>query len=188
MNPSSVSIPSSPSASTSSVAHNGISYSPYTSELELPLISSLIEKELSEPYIIYTYRYFLNQWPQLCWIAREPPASAPQDHEGSASVPASTGVGVIVCKLDRHLKGERKLRGYIAMLSVAPSHRGKGIASHLVKLAMAAMIKLGAEEVVLETEADNEASLGLYERLGFMREKRLHSFYLNGERETKGRK
>ena len=34
-------------------------------------------------------------------------------------------------------------------------------------------------QIVLETEYDNVASLALYERLGFMREKRLHRFYLN---------
>jgi hypothetical protein len=36
--------------------------------------------------------------------------------------------------------------------------------------------------VVLETEADNVAALALYEGLGFIREKRLHRFYLNGKR------
>lgn len=36
-------------------------------------------------------------------------------------------------------------------------------------------------EVVLETEFDNFAALSLYESLGFMREKRLYRFYLNGK-------
>jgi hypothetical protein len=35
-------------------------------------------------------------------------------------------------------------------------------------------------QVVLETEVTNEASLRLYERLGFLRSKRLHRYYLNG--------
>ena len=38
----------------------------------------------------------------------------------------------------------------------------------------------GADEIVLETEVDNTASLKLYERLGFIRSKRLHRYYLNG--------
>ncbi len=29
----------------------------------------LIDKDLSEPYSIFTYRYFLRQWPQLCYMA-----------------------------------------------------------------------------------------------------------------------
>ena len=35
--------------------------------------------------------------------------------------------------------------------------------------------------MVLETEYDNAAALSLYESLGFMREKRLYRFYLNGK-------
>ena len=36
-------------------------------------------------------------------------------------------------------------------------------------------------KVVLETEFDNAAALSLYESLGFIREKRLYRFYLNGK-------
>jgi peptide alpha-N-acetyltransferase len=36
-------------------------------------------------------------------------------------------------------------------------------------------------QIILETEYDNHAALSLYERLGFIREKRLHRFYLNGK-------
>ncbi len=36
-------------------------------------------------------------------------------------------------------------------------------------------------QVVLETEFDNSAALSLYESLGFIREKRLWRFYLNGK-------
>ena len=39
-----------------------ITYRQYTGERDLPHIISLVEHELSEPYVIYTYRYFLNQW------------------------------------------------------------------------------------------------------------------------------
>lgn len=44
------------------------------------------------------------------------------------------------------------------------------------------MVQRQAQEVVLETEVDNTAALHLYESLGFIREKRLHRYYLNGER------
>jgi hypothetical protein len=36
------------------------------------------------------------------------------------------------------------------------------------------------KQIVLETEVTNTASLKLYERLGFLRSKRLHRYYLNG--------
>jgi len=35
-------------------------------------------------------------------------------------------------------------------------------------------------KVALETEITNAASLRLYERLGFLRSKKLHRYYLNG--------
>jgi peptide alpha-N-acetyltransferase len=85
---------------------------------------------------------------------------------------------VIICKLESHRSGT--FRGYIAMLAVQESHRGRGIASKLVKMAIEAMTARDADEVVLETEVTNTASLKLYERLGFIRSKRLHRYYLNG--------
>jgi hypothetical protein len=33
-------------------------------------IRQLISKDLSEPYSIYVYRYFLNQWGDLCYMVR----------------------------------------------------------------------------------------------------------------------
>ena len=42
------------------------------------------------------------------------------------------------------------------------------------------MKERGAEEVVLETEVTNKSALRLYENRGFVREKRLYRFYLNG--------
>lgn len=47
-------------------------------------------------------------------------------------------------------------------------------------MAIDAMTARDADEIVLETEVTNTASLKLYERLGFLRSKRLHRYYLNG--------
>lgn len=66
------------------------------------------------------------------------------------------------------------------MLAVQESYRGKGIATKLVCMAIDAMAARDADEIVLETEVTNTASLKLYERLGFLRSKRLHRYYLNG--------
>ena len=85
---------------------------------------------------------------------------------------------VIVSKLEHHRSGT--YRGYIAMLATASTYRRRGIASYLVRMAVDAMREKGADEVVLETETSNKASLKLYERLGFLRSKRLHRYYLNG--------
>lgn len=47
---------------------DGISYTVYESEKQMPDIMRLITKDLSEPYSIYTYRYFIHNWPKLCFL------------------------------------------------------------------------------------------------------------------------
>ncbi|XP_071381124.1 N-alpha-acetyltransferase 30 [Centroberyx affinis] len=141
---------------------HGIHYVRYESELQMPWIMRLITKDLSEPYSIYTYRYFIHNWPQLCFLA----------------MVEQECVGAIVCKLDMHKKMFR--RGYIAMLAVDSKHRRKSIGTNLVKKAIYAMVEGDCDEVVLETEITNKSALKLYENLGFVRDKRLFRYYLNG--------
>ncbi|OCB89268.1 acyl-CoA N-acyltransferase [Sanghuangporus baumii] len=92
---------------------------------------------------------------------------------------ANDPIGVIVCKQSLHR--DSAIRGYIAMLSVNKDWRKRGIARTLVQHSIGAMKENGVEEVVLETEFDNAAALSLYESLGFIREKRLYRFYMNGK-------
>lgn len=133
----------------------------------LPAMRSLITEGLSEPYSIYVYRYFLCQWGHLCYMAVDPV-------DGSL-------IGVIICKLETHSSHSPPTRrGYIAMLAVATPYRGKGIATTLVKQAIDAMAERKADEIVLETEETNTPAMRLYERLGFLRSKKLHRYYLNG--------
>ncbi|CAH7685779.1 acyl-CoA N-acyltransferase [Phakopsora pachyrhizi] len=136
----------------------------YQSDIdELRLIIDLIDKELSEPYIIYTYRYFLTYWPHLCILAFQKLTN--------------DLVGVIICKQNENRVPSN--RGYIAMLITKQSHRKLGIARSLVQIAIEKMVKDGAQEIVLETESDNREALNFYKNLGFIREKRLYAFYLN---------
>ncbi|KAH8174870.1 acetyltransferase (GNAT) family protein [Sarocladium implicatum] len=157
-------------ADSSSVAPAELRYIQYQHNLEaeyLPAIRSLISKDLSEPYSIYVYRYFLCQWSHLCFMAIDPVDSSL--------------IGVIVCKLEVHSSHSPPTRrGYIAMLAVASHYRGHGVATALVKRAIDAMANRRADEIVLETEETNEPAMRLYERLGFLRSKKLHRYYLNG--------
>jgi peptide alpha-N-acetyltransferase len=90
-------------------------------------------------------------------------------------------IGVIINKLEPHQShSPPTLRGYIAMLAVSSSYRNQGIATTLVRRAIDAMIERHADEIVLETEVTNTAAMKLYERLGFLRSKKLHRYYLNG--------
>jgi len=52
-------------------------------ESQIATITSLIDSELSEPYSIFTYRYFINSWPNLCFLA----------HVGEKCI------GVVICKV-----------------------------------------------------------------------------------------
>jgi Acetyltransferase (GNAT) family len=83
----------------------------YKDEHDLALVMELIDKDLSEPYSIFTYRYFLEQWPHLCFLAFSGPNPC----------------GVIVCKMDMH---REHMRGYLAMLVVDNQYRGKKIGAH----------------------------------------------------------
>ena len=102
-------------------------------EDEMAAIVALIDKDLSEPYSILTYRYFVYNWSQHTHMAM---------YKGKCC-------GVVVCKLEQH---RDYYRGYIAMLAVDEELRGKGIGSCLVSKAIRSMRSQGCEEVVLETE------------------------------------
>jgi peptide alpha-N-acetyltransferase len=90
-------------------------------------------------------------------------------------------IGVIVCKASDHGKhGPKVRRGYIAMLAVDKTKRNAGLGTTLAVKAIEAMRDDGCKEIVLETELTNHGALRLYEKLGFMRDKRLEKYYLNG--------
>ena len=93
---------------------SGVAFSFYQSELQLGSMMELFAKDLSEPYSVFTYRYFLHQWPQLCVLA----------HVDDKLV------GSIVCKASRR-KNER-MRGYVAMLAVDKTCRRGGIGASWV--------------------------------------------------------
>lgn len=49
---------------------NSVTYIQYKSETQMPDIMRLMKADLSEPYSIYTYRYFIHNWPHLCFMVR----------------------------------------------------------------------------------------------------------------------
>jgi peptide alpha-N-acetyltransferase/ribosomal-protein-alanine N-acetyltransferase len=110
------------------VRYDGFRENEYVSAMR-----QLISKDLSEPYSIYVYRYFLYQWGDLCFMAMDD--TKEKDYM----------VGVVVSKLEPHRGGP--LRGYIAMLAVREEYRGRGIATKLVRMAIDAMIERDADEV-----------------------------------------
>ena len=89
----------------------------YEDENQINGIIRLIEKDLSEPYSIFTYRYFINNWPKLCYLVRQPNTSVVLVSPPIVAFPFrcvkhgfqaldttrdNKCVGAIVCKLDMH--------------------------------------------------------------------------------------
>lgn len=114
----------------------------------LSAIRQLISGDLSEPYSIYVYKYFLYQWGDLCfmvcfltlgwWFCFD--AFSIQALDARENL-----IGVVISKLEPHRGGP--MRGYIAMLAVREEYRGKGVATKLVRMAVDAMIERDADEV-----------------------------------------
>ena len=141
-------------------------YKTYPGEEMIESIMEIISKYLSEPYPIYTYRYFLNLWPD-CTICC-------YDKKNNNKF-----IGVIVGNCEN--KKNNKKQGYIAMLAVEIEYRKKGIGKKLV-LNLLKILKdvYDVNEYSIETEVDNYAALYLYESLGFIRTKMFINYYLNG--------
>ena len=132
-----------------------IIYRPYSGESDLPHVMALVQSELSEPYVVYTFRYFLHQWsdrtvsflsgrvplthpsfrPHLSFLVRIANSSPrfvflTSSKAYSNDPTKSDPIGVIVCKQSMHRN--KSNRGYIAMLSVDRNWRSRGIgSSHL---------------------------------------------------------
>ena len=45
-----------------------IRYEPYCSNSPIQELKDIIDKELSEPYSIFTYYYFLKNYPELTYL------------------------------------------------------------------------------------------------------------------------
>lgn len=65
---------------------DGITFVNYKNEAQLESLMELVGRDLSEPYSIFTYRYFLHQWPELCILA--------------VSTSTNKPIGCVVCKID----------------------------------------------------------------------------------------
>jgi peptide alpha-N-acetyltransferase len=144
-------------------------------------IVEMCGKDLSEPYSIYTFRYFLYMFPEVCLLMWE------NDKRYHL-------VGVVVGRLERHVakwaitaiaspvdETSFPLRGYIAMVTIDEAYRRQGLGLQLTRAFIERVGQRGAHEIVLETEVSNVASLRLYQRLGLIKDKRLLQYYLNGK-------
>ncbi|KAL7567711.1 hypothetical protein ACA910_012046 [Epithemia clementina (nom. ined.)] len=76
-----------PSSAEESCTIPGIRFVDYVDESQLDAVMDLVGRDLSEPYSIFTYRYFLYRFPQLCILA--------------VAEDSDTPIGCVVGKMDR---------------------------------------------------------------------------------------
>jgi|MDTB01.1.fsa_nt_gb peptide alpha-N-acetyltransferase len=143
----------------------------YKDEGMLADVQRLVSADLSEPYSVYLYRYFIHTWPSLCICGYLVDPTTRKRGEMIACV---------VCKAEEEASGTVGLQGYIAMLAVNKAHRKRGLGIELVSRGIQEMKRMGCTEVYLEAEESNKGALALYEKLGFSREERFLKYYLNG--------
>ncbi len=122
-----------------------IEYVDYIGESMLPDIQTLVTKDLSEPYSVFTYRYFVHNWPNLCICV----------YSRNRKSGERKMIGTLVCKADAEYG---YLAGYIAMLTVDSSYRHCGIGSSLVNKGIDRMVESGCVEIILETEVSFSTS------------------------------
>ena len=67
-----------------------------------------------------------------------------------------------------YLEAERQpYAAHINRIAVAPAYQARGIGAALLERALRTLWRAGAEQVTLNTQSDNSASLRLYRRFGF---------------------
>ena len=149
----------------------GIEFLSYKDEEMLEDVQRLVSADLSEPYSVYLYRYFIHNWPTLCICGYS---------VDPTTLKRGEMVACIVCKAEEEASGTAGLQGYIAMLAVNKAHRKKGLGIELVSRGIEEMKRMGCTVVYLEAEESNKGALAIYEKLGFTREERFLKYYLNG--------
>ncbi len=142
---------------------NGYTYTTFPGEELTSEVMDLMTKNLSEPYPIFTYRYFLDSFPDLCIMVFD----------------KDIFIGGIIGSTE--VTSKKKTKGYIAMIAIKDEYRGKKIARHIVNLFIKRIINhYKLNEIFIETEIDNYAALHLYESVGFKRVRLTPNYYLNG--------
>jgi ribosomal protein S18 acetylase RimI-like enzyme len=68
------------------------------------------------------------------------------------------------------ITGRAGTRGYLQRLAVHPDHQRAGLGAALVADGLRWLRRWGADEVLVNTQEDNDTAISLYERLGFRRE------------------
>jgi peptide alpha-N-acetyltransferase len=179
----------------------------YVDETLIDDVMKLVALDLSEPYSIFTYRYFLHRFPDLCILAVDGKTkevcgcvvgkidieTIHHQHDNSMIMDGNNTqvsqqqqqnqeqtntVGNENSLIDSNNNNSAQT-GYIGMLAVRDTYRRKGIGKALVRQVLQRMKNRGCTSVTLETEVSNVTAQILYQNFGFIREELLVRYYLN---------
>jgi peptide alpha-N-acetyltransferase len=140
-----------------------LTFRQYERESDIDAMIPLFESTLSEPYTIWSYRFFVEKHSQLSHLAFS----------------GARVVGCILARVDDSPDAPIP-SVYVGMVCTHEDFRHRGIATRLLHRTIAATRALGIRRLVLETETHNHAALSFYSAAGFRRTERLHGYYLSG--------
>lgn len=164
------------------------------------LLPSSILLSPRNPSAVFTYRYFLHRFPQLCILAVNE-ADEPigcvvgkideeevvgDGFDAPSPLDAVAVVGEADPESEEAAEAEEAAAavtttpvGYIGMLAVTERYRRRGIGKALVRRILRRMRAMGCTSATLETEVTNRTAGRLYHDFGFVREEFLVRYYLN---------
>jgi ribosomal-protein-alanine N-acetyltransferase len=120
----------------------------------------------------YTDMFFMDlheRFPQTFIVAE-------QDHELVGYIMSRIEVGLSNFGLGGLIR-----KGHVVSLAVMPQARRKGVASALLKGAMAGMCEYKAKQIYLEVRVTNEAGVNLYKKVGLDTIRTIPGYYSDGE-------
>ncbi|OYT38527.1 MAG: ribosomal-protein-alanine N-acetyltransferase [Desulfurococcales archaeon ex4484_58] len=102
-----------------------------------------------------------------------------------AESPSKEVVGYVMCRVERKPGFFRHFlvkSGHIVSIAVLEAHRGRGLGYGLMAYALKSLYEeYGCEETYLEVRVSNKPAINLYEKLGYVKVKIEHHYYLDGE-------
>ena len=75
----------------------------------------------------------------------------------------------------------RRMVGEIISIATVPEHRRRGIARQMLRQALSRAWERGVGQVYLQVAVHNESAQRLYREEGFVVERRLKAYYINGD-------
>lgn len=146
--------------------------------------------------IVFTYRYFLYRFPNLCILAvndANEPIGCVVGKIDEEEINHPSAASTFLDETHRNDSDDSQPSdcdtketnstlsvGYIGMLAVSADYRRQGIGKALVQRILRRMRTKGCTSATLETEVTNVSAQRLYEDIfGFIREEFLVRYYLN---------